>query len=285
MADVIPINPYLSSRFAPDVSRCAFVVECKNRGAGDLLRLNPNWIEDEQAVEDEEDEAERATPLSEDQPSTWLYLPWQSQKTTYFFGTSRSNPAPHRPSDTKSYLLIVLPRAVKVSRRHFGMAVNEQGAWMVQNYSQYGTMVNGNFLPPSKSSPEKSRWSLTPAAPNSICAGRFAFIIHSIPHSSIPSSMAESSITPLLDIMGLDGQTSSSTIGASDSSHSTVKPTGPPADDYYYLEYNRLRARGPSKVMIAQHQQTGLFYVAKVYDQSQEVRARSQYEMLLSLQV
>jgi hypothetical protein len=176
----------------------------------------------------------------------------------------------------------------EVSRKHFSMYLNEQGVWIVQNYSRFGTSVNGDILECMLDLPEsfeRSRHALTPGAPNTIITGGFSFIIHSIPHSSIHSGVAGCSITPLLDIssMGLDSQTThSSTVGTSDS---TVKPTTPPTDVYYYLEDDPVIVRGPSKVFMALHKRTGFFYVAKVYDKWQEERARLQYEIMLSLKV
>jgi hypothetical protein len=179
---------------------------------------------------------------------------------------------------TKEKSDIVLPGEREVSRKHFSMCLNEQGVWIVQNYSRFGTSVNGDILECMVDLPgssfERSRHSLTPGAPNTIITGGFSFIIRSIPHSSIYSGVAGCSITPLLDIssMGLDSQTTySSTVGTSDS---TVKPTTPPTDVYYYLEDDPVHVRGPSKVFMALHKRTGFFYVAKVYDKWQEERAR-----------
>lgn len=286
MASFTFINSYLSSQFDFVLSEFAFLVECTNGNAGQLLQLNQRWIHDgyEQPIQTspsfDQDDEERATPCVDNEPSAWLFPRWQASKTSYVFGA-------HNKSD------IVLPRKSKVSKKHFSMYLNEQGVWIVENHSQFGTVVNGDLLENVSAigharhqpSLEMSRHSITPGTPNAILAGGFTLIIHSIPHGFTPSTIEGGSISSLLDVsrIGLDSETGySSTVGTLDS---TIEPARAPTDIYYYLENGPIHVRGRSKVVIALHKRTGIFFVAKVYDKSQDKKTRLQYETVLELKV
>jgi hypothetical protein len=162
---------------------------------------------------------------------------------------------------------------------------------MVQNYSQFGTWVNGYRvnttagvdLDLDQSSTSVTR-ALNPDAPNVIVAGRLEFIVHSVPHTAGPfiASATVSSLTNLTYLELSSQKSLASTVGTSDW---TPHPMKPPTEAYYYLPNRPVPVQGTTKVFMAVHKQTGNFHVAKMYDIGAEERAGEQYEMMLKLRV
>ncbi len=261
-----------------DISQYAFVVQCSNSLATSLLHLNPALIRPEyQEVEplkdlenedesdqENEDNSDRETPAADCSPTAWLFPQWTSQRPLYTFGTS-------------SRCNIILPRETNVSRKHFAIYLSQNGVWIGQNISRYGTSVDGDRLG------FRDGQALNPDVQNNIRMGDFKCSIHIIPH--IPLLHSPEKVSFLLE-EELNFESDGTRTTSATSEYGVQRPLYVPKEAYHYLLHRRVPAQGESEIFMAlQKAVNGNYCIAKVYGGDEEEKAIQQYELIRQLQV
>ena len=270
-------NPQLvkfEAEFGISISNYAFVIQCGNYLAPDLLRLNPYSTipryEELEIIEEIENLAERETPGVDTLPTAWLFPPWRPNKVLYVFGT------------LDSHCDIVLPLDTATSRAHFAVYLSHSGIWMARNLSRYGTWVNGTLLGLPEPGQAATESALNPETSNVLCAGVFHFFIHPIPHSA-RSFRIDQAISRLSNL-GIPSE-GSRTTSATESSSVIFRPSIISGERYEYLNKNPIPVQGDSQVYRAIKKASGKYHIAKKYPFGDRGKAVRQHEMMLLFKV
>jgi hypothetical protein len=211
-----------------------------------------------------EDNSDRETPAVDCSPTLWLFPQWTSQRPLCTFGTS-------------SGCNIVLPRETIVSRKHFAVYLSQNGVWIGQNISRYGTLVNGDRLG------FKDGQASDPDIQNNIRMGDFKCSIHVIPHISLLHS--PETVSFLLE-EELNFESDGTPTTSTTSEYGVQRPSYVPKEAYHYLLHRRVPVQGESDVFMAlQKAVNGNYCIAKVYGGEEEEKAIRQYELIRQLQV